>query len=198
MDNQVKVFRGRPPNNTAAPHGPEEVADAVVRVAGELFAERGVTAVSVREVASVAGVNPGLVHRYVGSKQDLLAAVLRSTSRSVARELAQGDDPILANRPGRSLTIYQRVLAHLILEGHDLDALDPQFPIMSFLIERLRWCTNIDDRTVRGRAACLLALDIGWRLFQPLVVAATGLEPEEHDDVTRAISRTSRRIAVGL
>ena len=40
-----------------------------------LFAERGVDAVSVRDVASAAGVSPGLVVHHFGTKQALREAV---------------------------------------------------------------------------------------------------------------------------
>src|SRR5207248_9502831 len=66
------------PRKGSNPYGREEVVVAVVEAATALFAERGPAAVSLREIAQAADVNLGLIHRHIGSKADLLAAVLRA------------------------------------------------------------------------------------------------------------------------
>src|SRR5207248_8155711 len=63
---------------SSRPYGRDEVVAAVIEAATALFAERGPAAVSLREVAQAADVNLGLIHRHIGSKADLLAAVLRA------------------------------------------------------------------------------------------------------------------------
>ena len=57
------------------PTGREAVRRAVLGTARRVFAARGPRA-SLREVADAAGVNLGLIHRHIGNKDDLLAAVL--------------------------------------------------------------------------------------------------------------------------
>ena len=59
------------------PVGRDEVIEATIRAASELFAERNPSQVSVREIASRAGVSHALVHRYLGSKDDIFAAALK-------------------------------------------------------------------------------------------------------------------------
>jgi AcrR family transcriptional regulator len=55
-------------------------------VAGELFSERGVKEVSLRELARAADVTPGMIHYYFGDKQGLYQALLeRALSRLLAR-----------------------------------------------------------------------------------------------------------------
>ena len=44
--------------------------------AQELFAKRGPRAVTIRQVAEHAGVSHALVHKYFGSKDDLIKAVI--------------------------------------------------------------------------------------------------------------------------
>src|SRR5690349_5044299 len=61
-----------------APRGRDAVKPAILDAAAELFAARGPRAVSVRDIASHAGVNHGLVHRHFGSKEAVLRAVLTS------------------------------------------------------------------------------------------------------------------------
>ncbi|WP_131725063.1 helix-turn-helix domain-containing protein, partial [Mycobacteroides abscessus] len=46
--------------------------------------EKGPAATSIREVATRAGVNHGLVHRHFGSKRQLLAATLQHLADTAA------------------------------------------------------------------------------------------------------------------
>jgi AcrR family transcriptional regulator len=87
------VRRGRPPATAGAPHGRAEVESALIAAAADLFATRSPSSVSVRDIASAAGVNHGLVHRYFGSKDALLGAVLRSLADQVAQAVLSASDP---------------------------------------------------------------------------------------------------------
>ena len=49
--------------------GREQTTAAILDAAEKLFAARGFTAVTVRDIAAEAGVSHALVHRYLGSKQ---------------------------------------------------------------------------------------------------------------------------------
>jgi len=187
--------RGRPPKNAAAPRGPDDVVKAVLESGARLFAERGVNGVAVREVAEAAGVNAGLVHRYVGAKDDLVREVMRRISSNLAEELEGGDDPTYGDRRDATVDTYMRILAHLILEGHDLDALDLDFPLMRYVVGRLTADPSCDVRDAQMRAVCLISLDIGWRLFEPLIVAGAELDEEERAEVRTAIDETRRRLA---
>src|SRR5437762_7377291 len=72
--------------------GREEVIRRLVAAAATLFAEDGPDGVSLRQVAAKAGVNYGLIHQYVGTKDDLLRLVFRSVSESAAGRFAEAGD----------------------------------------------------------------------------------------------------------
>lgn len=55
----------------------ETPRDAIARVAGLMFSERGFVATSVRGVAAEAGVDPALVIRHFGSKEQLFLTTAR-------------------------------------------------------------------------------------------------------------------------
>jgi AcrR family transcriptional regulator len=61
------------PSRPADP--PPGTRDVIARHARVLFAERGYAATSVRRIAAAAGVDPALVIRHFGSKEELFVAV---------------------------------------------------------------------------------------------------------------------------
>lgn len=61
--------RGRRP-------GPDSSRASVLEAALQLFAEVGFERATIRAIAAHAGVNPALVHRFFGMKDDLLRATL--------------------------------------------------------------------------------------------------------------------------
>lgn len=59
--------------------GPSQTREQILRAARDLFAERGYTRTTVRSVAAAAEVQPGLLHHYFGSKQQLYREALNLT-----------------------------------------------------------------------------------------------------------------------
>jgi AcrR family transcriptional regulator len=57
--------------------GPSRTREQILRAARRRFARHGYDGTSVRAVASDAGVDPALVRRFYGSKEDLLVAALQ-------------------------------------------------------------------------------------------------------------------------
>src|SRR6185312_146640 len=72
--------------------GRDEVIRRLVAAAVELFAKEGPDGVALRQVASAAGVNYGLIHQYIGTKDDLLRLVVRSVSEQAAERLSTASD----------------------------------------------------------------------------------------------------------
>src|SRR3954451_9179765 len=81
------------PGRTGRRPGPNSTRAAILDAARAAFAERGYEAVSIRAVARDAGVDPALVHRFHGTKEDLFVAAMAlpvSPSRIVESVLAEG------------------------------------------------------------------------------------------------------------
>ena len=66
--------------------------ERILRAARATFARHGYDGASVRAIAETAGVAPGLMYNYFGSKDDLLRAVFREGARDVAAALAPAED----------------------------------------------------------------------------------------------------------
>jgi AcrR family transcriptional regulator len=164
-----------------APRGRAEVRAAVVAAAAELFATRGPSAVSIRDIAERALVNHGLVHRHFGAKDKLVRAVMDG--------LAQDLDAGAAAHPAENLPAdlfalaersrYWRILARALLDGADPRDLQGGFPVVRRFLARARAAKqegllkeDIDPRLI---VAMSLALSLGWLVFAPFIVAATGL-----------------------
>jgi AcrR family transcriptional regulator len=80
------VRRGRRP-------GEPDTRGSILAAARALFAEAGYARVTIRRIASVAGVDPALVHHYFGTKEELFANAVDlpfSPAEAVGRVLAGG------------------------------------------------------------------------------------------------------------
>ncbi|MFT6752078.1 MAG: AcrR family transcriptional regulator [Candidatus Azotimanducaceae bacterium] len=74
----------------------EDVCEVLLTTALRLWTENGLS-VSVREIARVAGVNHGLVHRYFGGRDGLIRAAINKTRIDLEyRLLNQGEAPTLS------------------------------------------------------------------------------------------------------
>jgi AcrR family transcriptional regulator len=57
--------------------GPDSTSGDVLDAARRLFAQRGYRATTVRAIAEAAGVTPGMIHHFFGSKQQVFLAAIR-------------------------------------------------------------------------------------------------------------------------
>jgi AcrR family transcriptional regulator len=95
--------------------GRDGAVEALVDAARELFVEHGPNAVSLRDVAKRAGVNHGLIHHYIGTREDLLRLVFSVSTDRARQEVAGTDDPVDGLRALRTVggtsDDYTRLLA---------------------------------------------------------------------------------------
>ncbi|WP_419248877.1 TetR/AcrR family transcriptional regulator [Streptomyces melanogenes] len=84
---------------------PKERADAarnrsaVLEAAGRLFAEHGVQAVSMDQIAAAAGVGKGTLFRRFGDKSGLAAALLDARERVLQEAILHGPPPLGPGAP---------------------------------------------------------------------------------------------------
>lgn len=163
------------------PHGREEVVAAVVEAATTLFADRGPSAVSLREVANAADVNLGLIHRHIGSKTDLLAAVLRARP-GMGRGGATSPEEGFANMVARGFSppAYTVIIVRAAMDGYDLTSLGVDFPNLGRWAEVLR--ERLPDLDADIRVAFAVSMLLGWHAVGPVVLGVLGhtdLQPEQ-------------------
>jgi|GEM_PF-344171 len=175
----------------------EEVTEALVDAAAELLAERSSGHVTVRDVAARAGVNPALVHRYFGTKRELMRAAVARSQRRITATVGHMQDPVRGAETVLHATLQERALvasfARAMLDG-TLDDLPPGNPAMAGLTQlftgHLERCGSAGRRDPRVVAACVSSAALGYALFGELVRRGTGLDDEPHDRLEAEIVAT--------
>jgi AcrR family transcriptional regulator len=174
----------------SAPRGREDVREALIAAASELFAQRGPAAVGVREIARYAQVNHGLIHRHFGSKHGLLQAVLGHLASEIATNVGEaGPDEALGGLVGSVLGAtskqgaWLRIMAWAILDGVDIGEIQGKFPMAERMVAAAR--SNAQGPLdPEARVTLIMSAGLGMMLFGPFLQRATG-----QDDLQWARSR---------
>lgn len=181
--------------------GREQTTTAILDAAEKLFAERGFTAVTVRDIAAGAGVSHALVHRYLGSKQDVYRQVL-ARRENVIRDAAPGGGDLLETTSLmlREAVLHQRtyvrLIAHSALHGLPYDRTIGRFAATTELIE-LAKRTAADEGEARDPdgpdprfvIASAVAMLIGWAAAREWVLRASDLGGMSDEDFADAFER---------
>ena len=160
---------------------------AVVEAATALFAERGPAAVSLREVAQAANVNLGLIHRHIGSKTDLLAAVLGARPGMASADTLTTPEEItlFLLSAGDPPPAYMLILLRAALDGYDLTELGVDFPLMGRVSTTLR--DRLTPLDADLRTALAAAMLLGWHALGGTLIDVFGHGDVPADDVLRSL-----------
>ncbi len=164
--------------------GRDEVVAAALSAAAELFAERGVAATSIRDIAARSKVNHGLIYRHFGTKEQLVGAVLDHLGARLTTLLDEGGP---ADEIEHNMDRHMRVMARALLDGYPIGQLQTRFPGVTRLLGQALPRFD-DERSGRLAVANAVALQLGWRFFEPFLKAATGLDSISDDDVRAAVN----------
>lgn len=163
---------------------------AVLTAAAEIYAEKGPAATSIREVAARSGVNHGLVFRHFGSKEQLVSATMNHLGQRVAQLI---EEHASETELDDALHRHSTVMARALLEGFPIDQLQTSFPGVSLFLDAIR-PQFPTERSAQMAAANAVALQLGWRLFEPFLRAAAGLEKMPDKQLREAINAEIARV----
>jgi AcrR family transcriptional regulator len=160
----------------------------ILNVAERLFAERGYSNVSVRDIAAEAGVTHPLIYYHWGSKEGLLAAtVARSQGRVRARLEAAGavDAAVIAaDETLRHNRLYVLTLTRALLDGMPPSSWPGGFPgieaALAMLLDEAR-ADGEDETGARLRLACVVAMLDGWVLIEDQLLEMVGLSADDRE-----------------
>ena len=115
--------------------------DQIIEVAGRLFGQRGYGSVSLRDIATEAGITHPLLVHYFRSKEELLHAVIESWRERAARHGlvdAEGYEGL----PSRVVELAEEnaeVPGYIALfAGLSSDAVDPEHPAHELFLDQYR------------------------------------------------------------
>ncbi len=159
-----------------------EVVAAVLDAAERLFVRYGPSSVGLRDIAREAHVNLGLIHRHVGSKDDLVQAVFQRFMQQGVERMQNlpgwADVVQLVFTPTTEYFNYTHLLGWLLLEGSDPAALAGDARPLAVVVERAATETGGDLDRARTLVAGLLSMAYGWQIFAPYFRHALGSHDE--------------------
>lgn len=175
------------------PTGPDEVRLAVLDAAAELFARRGVDAVSLRDIAVAAGVNLALIRRYVGTRDDLVVEVFDHVSGQLAESVETHPLEGQGFTPDTPMGEWVRIAAALAISGRRLEPRQDFNPVLA-MSETLRVGYGLTAEAARVRAAQIVASALGWRIFEAYLIEAGGLGEVPLAELREELVHSARRL----
>lgn len=162
-------------DDAGAPAGRTQIRRAVLAAARTRLSRAGLRA-SLREIAADARVNPGLIHRHLGRKEDLVTAVIDDALDRSRRRVAAIDTPGAAVaemfRGAAADEEVSRLIAWLALESPtDGPATDPLSTADGRTVARVR---DLRPRSRETDLRLMLALTAvyGWPVFRRQILSA--------------------------
>lgn len=183
-------------NERSRPVGRAEVTQRAIEAAAELFAERSPSQVSVRDIAARAGVSHALVHRYLGTKDEILTAALEYQaliSNEYAERIACGGElPSMFERESPT-SKYFMMATRAALDGYDVDlSRVPVSPaegrIGDLALEEFPDSVT-PDPDPRVSLACAAALTMAFSVAEDYLLGRAGLLGEDRDWVRSEIDK---------
>lgn len=170
----------------------EEVKKALIDAGIKLFAQRGISAVTVRDLAEEAGVNHSMLFRYFGNKEALVQAVFETMFEHMGMGMTQEPDSTFGEQM-LSKTLRAiidtpdvwRLLTYASLDNSVKLLRKVRNPYMKETLKRLAERQDagavIDTIDPRVLLTSGLAMGLGWLVFQNLLSDMTGLKPKDRE-----------------
>lgn len=171
----ARKARPGPRRAEGLPAGRDEVVRALLDAAADLFARRGVRETSLRTIAGEARVNPGLISRYIGNKDDLVEAVLVDLTEQVAAFSVQHPLEPHAFEWDTTTGRWVKMLLHYVTRGAGPPSPEHFNPVTA-AARVAQEHYGLDERSALVRGAQVVASALGWRIFEPYLVACGELE----------------------
>ena len=187
--------------------GRKSVESALITAASQLLSEVGPKLMSVRDVASLAGVNHGQVHHYFNGKEGLIKAAMRNLAQEHlenAIERAHGGampPPLTLNRDPQ----YQRAVIRLVLDGRvDIATMqiDDDVSVPRNILTELTKSAGLEKPSIEAKAvlAAIIALEQGWGALEDFIAEMVDAKPDEMQEIRKLIIKVLRDLpgTIGL
>lgn len=174
---------------------------ALVDAAKELLPGRTPSSVTGRELAAAAGVNYGLLHHYFGGKDTVFREALLQLRAEFLDAHPEHDLPDLvleANNP------YLRAVGRSQIDYPNEIGPGDDFPLGEAIVASLRerveaanpeWTAEEVDVEARGRALAMLCVQLGYGLYQEMLLDTAGVGDGQRAAVEQTLGRLYRELA---
>lgn len=190
-------------SNHNVPQGRAEISEAILQATEKLLPKHNPADISLRQIAEAAKVNYSLIHRYFGTKESVIMAAHERLLSKVGEQFSaidriDGNIEALFEISGKNVS-RRILLARAMIDGADPNLIRHHFPIMNQLIEMLRKkkleAKKPSEYDAETLAAFFCASSMGWFLFEPFLLASTGLDKRDRDKVHGEITEILGKIA---
>jgi len=166
----------------------------VLDVAARLFAEQGVSMVTLRDIATAAQVNLGLISRYIGSRDDLHRAVFEDLTAQLTAEIRTSPTASRGFDRDSVMGRWTRLLTFLVVTRPEVAVEVGSGPVRELrsVIEQVYGLT---EDAAALRVAQVMGSAVGWRLFESFLIESSGLGDVPIEEIREELTRTHRRIA---
>jgi AcrR family transcriptional regulator len=182
----------------ARPKGRDSVIDAAIRAAADLFAEKNPSHVTVREIAARAGVSHALVHRYLGSKEEILGKVLEYDREQAEMCQVGSDGAAAAFGQGMPWARYLQTVMRASLDGMPLPEAS-QLPHAEPLMHSMEGpeSVQVDGEPrfdTRVLFSAVTAMTASMAIAEDVFLAQAGLDGTDRDRFRDELNRLISRI----
>ena len=193
MNGSHRSRRPGPRRPAGSPNEPDEVRRAVLDAAAALFAVHGIDAVSLRDITAAADVNLSLTGRYIGRRDELVAAVFGHVSDQLARAVEENPSSGQGFSPDTVMGKWVRIAAALVISGRSLEGRPDFNPVVAMAETVTAWYGSAGE-AARLPTAQIVAAALGWRIFEACLVQAGGLEAVPLATLREELARSARRL----
>ena len=165
----------------------------VLDAAALLFAQRGVDAVSLRDIAAEADVHFALIRRYIGNRDDLVDAVFDDLSDQLAQVVLENPLSGQGYEADTVMGKWVRLAGALTIAGRPLAGRSGFNPVLA-MAQTLTDGYRLDPLAARLRAAQIVAAALGWRIFEEYLVAAGELGAVPLETLREELVHSARRL----
>lgn len=189
----------------------EKTKLAIIKAARQLFAERDISAVSIRDIAKAAGVSHGLVRQYFGTRERMIFAIIQNEIKEFGKHIP----PIEAGHMDLTLKDIRDLLQTGMARFHDYAVLimraelagvapekmlDPAVPtpamalaaaILALKAKSPKTSGKMDPRLV---SAYINASLFAFAAMSPWLMTSVGLKPGDFQARSDEIADISMRL----
>jgi|GEM_PF-646568 len=181
------------------PRDAERTKTAILDAARRLFAERGIKTVSIRDIAAAAGVSHGLIQQYFGTRESMVAGIIKreiDAVMSIPPPIPDGTDDVDLEYPRRMLRDGMKSFRDfaLIIMRAELAGIEPEKMLDPALpTPAMHLASAIAGRRAKRPPHDLPAMDprlvsayinaalFGFGAMAPWLMTSVGLQPEEYE-----------------